>query len=413
MGRQSNDPFSELLRPPLNFKSEDEQFAHLKQVSEALSWAGDLDYPVLVADAMVSEFPAVAVSEGFVRESQHPRENILFQNFRLLVERVTGPDAIRISRSDLENVNAFCKLSRFPGTVESGGAIRDSQPNVLGDGSCVMTHSVVFRVYVSGHPFLVGLQKFDQSLSCVPPEENDMLINERIENLTTQMAQSETLRKLFRSDGVSETAPTSRDGLYRGEKVSPNLVFFDQGHGVLRQEPQHLPQSGTIFTARAIPMSSDGTRRITIRLDTIMPHNWPDESGPPMGFTQTHPASDDLTHFTKLHFVGRTVGFTCIGPIVNNSKVTLTGMGKWKDQLDIFPKQTFPESFASDIVTVELTKKGELKRYHNGKLINTVATNKALEDGEWYGAFEVSMNIARATLLDFDPHLGMAGVSNL
>jgi PAS domain S-box-containing protein len=43
-------------------------------------------------------------------------------------------------------------------------------------------------------------------------------------------------------------------------------------------------------------------------------------------------------------------------------------------------------------------------------LSNSVATNKVLEHGEWYGVFEVSMNIARATLLEADPFLDTENV---
>jgi len=243
-----------------------------------------------------------------------------------------------------------------------------------------------------------------------------MLVNERMSNLTAQIAQTESLRKLLRSHDVcqgSEISTTSGEGLYRGYTVSPNLVFFDGGHGVLRQEPQSLPQSGSIFTARPIPMRSDGSRRITLRLDTVMPHNWPDECGPFMGFTLTHPESCGITHFTKLHFLGRTVGFSCIGPVVNHSIETLTGMGKWKEKLDIFPMQKSPDPCPGDIVTVEMTSTGDLKRYHNGKLVNTVATDQIPEDGDWYGAFEVSMNVARATLLEEDQHLDAAGFGSL
>jgi len=135
-----------------------------------------------------------------------------------------------------------------------------------------------------------------------------------------------------------------------------------------------------------------------------MPH-WPDEAGLPMGFTLTTPATDDVTDFTKLHFVGRTVGFTCTGPMVNHSMVTLVGIGKWREQLDIFPMQTFSEPRQGEIVTVEITSRGELNRYRNGVLSSTVATNKVLENGDWYGAFEVAMNVARVTLLEADPYL--------
>lgn len=407
------DPFSELLRPPLTFKSDDEQIAYLKKVGEALSWIDDLDYPALVSDAMASDFPIVAVSEGFVRESMHQRKDVLFRNCRFLVELVTGSDAYHISRSDRENMAAFCKLSRYPGTVDSGGAIRASQPNVLGDGSCVTNHFVVFRVYVGGHPLLVGLQNFDKTRSNAPSKEINECISQRMATLMAQIAQSDSLREVLQFADIqceSNTPPTNGFGLYRGEKVSSNLLFFDGGLGVLRQEPQLLPQSGTIFTARPIPMRPDGSRRITIRLDTVMTSSWPDEAGPPMGFTLTHPGSDDVTDYTKLHFVGRSVGFTCIGPMVNHSTVTLQGVGKWREQLDIFSLETFPDPRPGEIVTVELTSNGELKRYRNGVLSNAVATNKVLEHGEWYGVFEVSMNIARATLLEADPFLDTENV---
>jgi hypothetical protein len=83
-------------------------------------------------------------------------------------------------------------------------------------------------------------------------------------------------------------------------------------------------------------------------------------------------------------------------------------MGKWKEQLDIFPREKLPEPSRGDVVTVELTSAGELKRYRNGNLLHTVATNKTLEDGEWYGAFEAAMNVASVTLLEVDPYLDSA-----
>jgi PAS domain-containing protein len=127
-----------------------------------------------------------------------------------------------------------------------------------------------------------------------------------------------------------------------------------------------------------------------------------------MGFTLTKPGSDDLEQFTKLHFVGRTVGFTCIGPIVNHSTRTLQGLGKWREKLDIFPMQAFPEPGSGEIVTVEMTSSGELKRYRDGALMSTVMTNTVLGEGEWYGAFEISMNVARVTLCETDPYLESA-----
>mmetsp|Transcript_7545 Transcript_7545/g.12348 ORF Transcript_7545/g.12348 Transcript_7545/m.12348 type:complete len:617 (-) Transcript_7545:171-2021(-) len=411
MFRKRIDPFSALLRPPLNFTGEEEQFAYMRKVGDALSWVDSLDLPVLIADAMVSHCPTVAVSDAFVRESLYPREEVLFRNCKFLVERVTGPDVYHISRSVQEAMKTFCKMSRYPGAVDSGGAIRATQPNLLGDGSCVTNHFVFFRVYVCGHPLLVGLHNFDETRAQNPSEELNDINSQRMASLSAQIAQSEKLRELFQSTETHREIET-RGGLYRGDRVSSNLVFFAGGYGVLRQEPQFLPQSGTIFTERPIPLRSDGSRRITLRLETVMSQTWPEQAGPAMGFTLTTPGSADIEDYTKLHFVSRTVGFTCIGPVVNNSKVTLQGTGKWRDQLDIFPMQALPELVAGDIITVEVTSAGELKRYRNGTLLSTVATNQSLDDGEWYGAFEVSMNVACATFLEVDPYLDMTQVNH-
>lgn len=118
-----------------------------------------------------------------------------------------------------------------------------------------------------------------------------------------------------------------------------------------------------------------------------------------MGFTKTPPGS---SFPNRLHFSPEHIGFTMLGVVCNPSKETVLASEAGISKLHRWPVDPLPKLRCGDVVSVQLHESGSLCRYLNGKLICTVATGMKSE-GDWYGAFEVSMNVSSACLLDKDP----------
>lgn len=138
-----------------------------------------------------------------------------------------------------------------------------------------------------------------------------------------------------------------------------------------------------------------------------------------MGFTQVSPESQSKPA-KVLHCAPRFVGFTTIGPAANDTNEVLEPNPKSWANLQKWPQGEAPTLCCGDVVTVELTSTGQLRRYVNKKLIDDIDTGRLpLED--WYGAFEVSFRVARVCLVNDELYppvvskdpLGSAGVDSI
>jgi PAS domain-containing protein len=392
--QKKNDPFINLLQPTKQFADQQQYESYLKALNAALSWLDNEPFAVVVADALVTDFPIVAASNKFLQETGYSRSEVLYTNCRFLVDNVSYPDVFRISRSARTALKSYCQLARFPGALNSPNCMQVTQPNALRDGSVVINDFAVVRTYVAGHPLLIGVQKFSpikQHGARSSPEEWDE-IEDYLQQITKHILADENLGKMLGSQ--IEVRTTGPKGLYHGPCTSSYLLFYQGGFGVLRQEPQTIPHSGVIVTAEPLTRHAGGFLRYSLRVETLS--DW--EGDFPMGFTKTLPGS----HFPKkLQFSPEHVGFTSIGAVCNPCKESIAPNEAGISTLQQWQVDPLPPLKCGDVVSVELNDNGNLSRYLNGKLMCTVATG-IKPQGVWYGAFEVSMSVSRVCLLDDD-----------
>jgi hypothetical protein len=87
-----------------------------------------------------------------------------------------------------------------------------------------------------------------------------------------------------------------------------------------------------------------------------------------------------------------------LGPTVHDSAEVVPKSRKSSTpQEPPFPRQLEGD----DVITVELTQSGSLRRFLNGTLVNTVPT-ECRPEGAWYAAFEVSFKVASVELIADD-----------
>jgi PAS domain-containing protein len=412
----ASDPFDDLLIQPLHFPDATQRDAYMNAIERSIPWVKDLSVAAVVVDGLVSDFPIVAVSDEFLSATKYPREEVIFTNCRFLLDNVTGPDIFRISRASRSALRAFCKLARFPGAV-AGGADRDcQQPNAMKDGEILTNDFVIRRVYVQGHPMMVGVQRFFKE---PPPGTTDRATvmaenarratenEESMEWIVNQLHESTALADVLQTPtkvmGEGEVALCTGGGevFYRGQGYhAPRNLLFYGDRSVLRQEPETLPNSGIIRTAEAMvpvpSLSGDGhVLRYALRIETLS--KW---SGyPPMGFTQTEPWSHCFPD--ALQFAPRTVCYSASGAVVNRGEEPIPPTTRIKP-VQLTPENECPKLQEGDVLSVELTPTGSIRRYVNGTLVTEVATEYGFgSDGSstWYGAFQVSFAVARASIL--------------
>jgi len=349
---------------------------------------------IVVVDALLSDFPIIAMSDQFLRETKYNRKDVLFTNCRFLLENVSGPDVFRISRSSRAAIRAFCQLSRFPRAL-SGGADQDSQqPNCMQDGQVLMNHFVMRRTYVNGHPMIIGAQHFTQELVAVDSESLGRESEAYLNDIVVRMQKDQVLAELLaHEEAIMCKEPTSPHVCHRaGGRTGPKNTLFYQGSGVLRQEPDTLPNTGIICTATAIDPDTSGAMRFSLRAEEVA--RWQDY--PPMGFTQTEPwRREMLPDFVQ--YAPCSICFCPIGAICNESDQPLSPFIR-PVPLKANPK-SLPKLNVNDVLTVELTKDMRLRRFVNGTCVQEVQAPYKPLDKPWYGCFQLSFSVSRAVVM--------------
>jgi len=375
---------------------------YMEKVSAQLGWVSPMAMPVVVVDALLSDFPIIAVSDQFMGQTKYRREDVLFTNCRFLLENVSGPDVFRISRSSRAAIRAFCQLSRFPRAISGGADQNCQQPNCMADSKILMNRFVMRRTYVCGHPMIIGVQHFTQVADTVDGEndpkasavederlsrENDSLLDDIVARMKKDLALAELLA--HGREAMHEQTP-STDVCHRADgRSGPKNVLFYNGSGVLRQEPDTLPNTGIICTAVAIEPDAAGDIRFSLRVEELA--RWQDY--PPMGFTQIEPWQREmLPEF--LQFAPRTCCFCSMGAMCNESDQPLSPFSR-PSPLESNPT-SLPKLSVGDVLTVELTQDMRLRRSVNGKYVQEVQMPRKVLDKPWYGCFQLSFSVSRA-----------------
>jgi hypothetical protein len=390
------DPFVKLLSPVQQFADQEQYASHLQSLASALSWVDHQTCCVVVADALVHDCPIVAVSDQFLNETGYPRSKVLNANFCFLLDNVSGEHKFRMSKSKRKAVQSYCQLARFPGAVNSANAMTISQPSTLYNGTVVNNDFTLLRVYVAEHPFLIGISKFSsfEQANCSGSEDCNMADRADwcLRRISKLFLADPAIHKILGCQTNGKQCASESQGLYCGLRLSPYLLCHNQGFGILRQEPHLLCHSGVIVTAEPLKPQAQGYLEYSLMVETVS--NWSGDW--PMGFTKTPPGSSLPS---RLHFSPEHVGFTTLGAVCNRSKETVPATQAGMSKLQRWPTDELPKLQRGDVVTVQLHESGHLSRYLNGKLMCTIATGVKPE-GTWYGAFEISMSVSNARLVN-------------
>lgn len=388
------DPFESMLRTTLAFPDKDQEQQYLTTVRKSLAWIKEEPHAIVVADGLLSDCPIVAVSQKFLDESKYQEEQVLHRDPDFLIDQLVQPDTFKISRSARVAMKSYCSLARFPGAINVGSGCKQSQPNALGDGSCVTNNFEVLRCFVAGHPLLVGIHHF-QGISGSHDDEDDD--DDALRLLQMRLANDQNLQAVLKKGLPEIQSEEHAAGLCHGQKAPGHLLFYNHGFGVLRQEPQILPTSGVIYIAKPL-QPRHGSTYFSLRVETLV--DW--DGDLPMGFTRVAPEDCGFPKRTFPRVVQSLplyVGFSTIGPVANDSNDIVEPSSAGWSKLQKWPEVETPTFQCGDIITVELSAGGQLRRYINKQLINSVDTGR-LPEGDWYGVFEVSFRVARVCLVN-------------
>lgn len=264
----------------------------------------------LLADALCVDCPIVGVSQGFVDLTGFPRERLLGQNCRILLD---GVPEVAVSRSARKNLRDFCRMCRLQG-LENISEATSIQPNTCVDGTQFINFFMVGLCMVARHPYILGIQRrVGDGLFVRLSNDETKQVTEKLRASLLRLRHQ--LQSLVVDPVTDLHMPVCKDKLgenssynkpefrFYPERLQDHCLLMNSGCTAIRREPQELATNCLVFGDRPIKHTEHGLY-FSVRVDDVVTTF---EGLPVLGFTRRKPEDGPTLYPTVTKCMGKSV----------------------------------------------------------------------------------------------------------